>query len=31
MGALTLQEIGEVHQEPVVQMIEDGQFTLLDG
>jgi branched-chain amino acid transport system substrate-binding protein len=31
LGTLTLDENGEVHQEPVVQIIEDGQFTLLDG
>ncbi|RAW17604.1 ABC transporter substrate-binding protein [Phytoactinopolyspora halophila] len=31
LGTLSLDENGEVHHEPVVQIVEDGEFTLLDG
>ncbi|MGH8793074.1 MAG: ABC transporter substrate-binding protein [Stackebrandtia sp.] len=31
LGAVSLDENGEVYQEPVVQIVEDGKFTLLEG
>lgn len=31
LGTLSLDENGEVHQEPVVQIVENGEFTLLDS